>query len=101
MQSCDAFVVYIDGMADKETINNYILRQLMLRPVPENEQDVCTVDYITDNLLAANEIKRESDFKTAIREILNGLTALFIDGSTECVIVRPAATNRVQYLSPK
>lgn len=87
MQSCDAFVVYIDGMADKETINNYILRQLMLRPVPENEQDVCTVDYITDNLLAANEIKRESDFKTAIREILNGLTALFIDGSTECVIV--------------
>ena len=87
MNCCDACVVYIDGMADKNTINNFILRQLMLRPLPEQAGEVCSLDYIAENLLAANEIQRVRDIDAAIREVLNGLTALFIDGAPECILV--------------
>lgn len=87
MNCCDACVVYIDGMADKNTINNFILRQLMLRPLPEQAGEVCSLDYIAENLLAANEIQRVRDIDAAIREVLNGLTALFVDGAPECILV--------------
>lgn len=87
MQCCDACVVYIDGMADKDIINNFILRQLMLRPLPDKNKEICDLDYISKNLLAANEIQKVKDIDAAIREILNGLTVLFVDGASECIIV--------------
>jgi len=123
MQKCDAFLVFIDGMADNGTINDYILRQLMARPFGQSEgssckeepkkgdsgssnqeessktlvrqdetkntnnADVCTVDFIAANLLSANQVTKFSDIDSAIKQVLNGLTAVFINGDNKCIIV--------------
>lgn len=82
----DAFIVYIDGMADNGTINDYILRQLMAEKKIDNNQEI-NLDYINKNLLAVNQIEPVSDIDLITRQILNGLTALFVDGTAECTIL--------------
>jgi spore germination protein KA len=147
MQKYDAFLVFIDGMADNETINDFILRQLMAREshmsgegssgteskkgndnadtqeksdvsgekqdkndVSGDKQgksnsaqskqgksggsqgkndvaDVCLVDYILQNLLPANQVVKFPDMDSVIKQVLNGLTAVFVEGSSECIVV--------------
>jgi spore germination protein KA len=86
VQKNNAFIVYIDGMVDKNTINDYILRQLMAEQ-KNNKNTKISVDYITDNLLAINQVIRQTDYKEIIKQILNGLTALFVEGNQECVLI--------------
>lgn len=86
MQQTKAFIIYIDGMADKITINDYILRQLMAEQ-KNTESKHLSVDYICDNLLTINQINKEKEFDQTVRQILNGLTALFVEGNEECIVI--------------
>lgn len=86
MQQTDAFIAYIDGMADKTTINDYILRQLMTEQKKDDLKEI-NIDHISNNLLTINQITKEQDFEQINKQILNGLTALFVDGSPECIII--------------
>jgi len=87
LQQNSAFIVYIDGLADKDTINDYILRQLLERQNTEIDIKTNMVDYIANNLLAANQIIKESEYSKIVKQVLNGLTALFIDGSEVCILI--------------
>lgn len=86
LQQKDAFIIYIDGMADSITINDYVLRQLMRERKIDTGQ-LFNLDYINKNLLPVNQIETETDIEQITRQILNGLTALFIDGDAECTII--------------
>lgn len=82
-----AFIVFIDGMVDRDTINNYILRQLMMPNLFENTNTVKDlIEYIEENVLAVHDTKKEKSFKMIIRQILNGLTVLFVEGSDKALI---------------
>ncbi len=85
-QQTSAFIVYVDGMADKVTINDYILRQLMAENEAEDAAEI-DLDYITDNLLSINQLSRVKAFDQIIEQVLNGLTALFVDGYKECIVI--------------
>lgn len=87
MQQNNAFIVYVDGMADKDTINDYILRQLLERSGNGKTIKIDMIDYVANNLLAANQIVKESEYKKIIKQVLNGLTALFIDDSDQCILI--------------
>ena len=83
----DAFILYIDGMIDKNTVNNFILRPLMSTENFKYFKEGSVIDYITDNVLPVNQIIKESKYDKAIDYVLNGTTAVFIDGCEECIIV--------------
>jgi spore germination protein KA len=87
LQQCNAFIVYVDGMADNKTINDYVLRQLLERRdiIPDITTDM--VEYVSNNLLATNQIKKETDYAKIIPLVLSGLTALFMEGCTQCILV--------------
>lgn len=102
MEQQDAFIVFMDGMASKEIINDYILRQLMVgkrkkQEVKEEsnstseeikeEKEKITIEYIADNLLTINQISPEKEFEKIIQQVLNGLCALFVDGDDQCILV--------------
>lgn len=90
LQETDAFILYIDGMTDKNIINNSVLRQLMTRsPSEAVPVDKCghVADYVAQNLLPVNQIARESDFNKIILNVLSGMSALFIDGSDQCILI--------------
>ncbi|MEN6620640.1 MAG: spore germination protein, partial [Smithella sp.] len=87
MQQRNAFIFYIDGMVDIDIINDYILRQLLERKINKTDIKADMVDYISNNLLAANQIIKETEYKEIIMQVLNGLTALFIEGCEQCILI--------------
>jgi len=82
-----ACIVFIDGMVDRKTINDLILRQLMTPGHFEELCDNAIMDYIVDSVLSIDQILRSKEYKEVIRHILDGLTALFIDGYDECLLI--------------
>ncbi|MBE3101621.1 MAG: spore germination protein [Firmicutes bacterium] len=85
-QKIEAFIVFIDGMVDRETINNYILRQLMKPELFENYKGDRLVEFIDNNVLSVHDTKKETKYDMIIGQICNGLTVLFIDGCSECLM---------------
>lgn len=82
-----ACIAFIEGMTDKQVVNNFILRQLMWPESFNSYQGTDISGYIVDKVLSVNDIKKSKEFKKIISEVLNGRTALFVDGSEECILV--------------
>lgn len=74
-----AFIVYIDGMVDRTTINNFILRPLLKAQYSEKEQKY-GLDYMLENAIETNQTKRIFNYDEIIYEILSGDTGLYVDG---------------------
>lgn len=74
-----AFIAYIDGMVDRITINNFILRPLLQKNEYHNSGD-CSLDYVLQNVIETNQATKITDKEDVIYEILVGNTCLYIDG---------------------
>jgi spore germination protein KA len=82
-----AFLIFVDGIVDKTSINQFILPQLMN---PDNFKDSSNrslIDHIMDNVLSITQLTKASDFDKIKVQILNGLTVLFIDKCSEALIM--------------
>lgn len=101
MQQYDAFIVYIDGMADKVTINDYILRQLMISSSSQaasSGRDL--IDSLVNNLLSVNQITRQTEYDKIIKQVLNGLTALFVEDAKECILIESRGFDKRNVSNP-
>ena len=93
-----AFLIYIDGLVDSSSINDFILNPLMLKNYsnqntnPQVISEAITnnisvrkikkfnvVDYIYECLLPQNSIKKVSSFDELVKDINSGNCALFVD----------------------
>ncbi len=83
----NAFIFYIDGMVNKNTVNDFILRPLMVQEHFIDFEEGCLIDYIVDNVLSINQVIKEKDYKKIVDYVLNGVTAIFVDGCEECLII--------------
>lgn len=83
----DAFIVFIDGMADRNVINNFILRQLMNPRQFEKYTGGSIFEYVKNNVLSVNQIKDVKNYKEAFDQALLGLTIFFIDGYSICLAI--------------
>jgi len=75
-----AFIVYIDGMADKNTIDNFILRPLFEKPDFLENGAGQSQNPDLENIVQTNDIKKLTSIKKVVAEVLKGNTALYIDG---------------------
>ncbi|NLI91596.1 MAG: spore germination protein [Peptococcaceae bacterium] len=78
-----AFVAYLDGMADKQIINNYILRPLfnMERSDPQEEKRPGQLTGVSlGSVIETNDTKNLDSIEKVAAEILKGNTALYVDG---------------------
>lgn len=93
-----AFLLYIDGMSDKDSINDFILKPLMLKN-PSNQFDgpqvvseavannilvrrikkFNIIDYISDSLLPQNDVEKVDDFDKICDDVVSGNCILFVD----------------------
>ncbi len=90
----DVFVIYMDGMTEKTTLNDDTLKQLMKKREDEEAFTSNAIGYIVNNLLSINQISIESDYEKVIKEILNGCTALFIDNNDQCILIESRGFER-------
>lgn len=83
----DAFIVFVDGMVDRTIINDFILRPLMTAGDFKNFEGGYSIDYVLENILSVNDIKKSGNFEEVISQILEGLTALFVEGHDACLLI--------------
>ena len=69
-----ASLVYIDGMADKQLLNHYVLEPLMLC-----SRGIDSVDEIKDNILAVTDMREVKKLSEGVNATLSGETLMFID----------------------
>lgn len=88
-----AFLIYIDGMVDTNSINHFILKPLMLRnktntrkksniyklKISEDNEDFNLENYISDCLLPQNKVSIVEDFASVISDINVGNCIVFLD----------------------
>lgn len=74
-----AFIVFLEGMADKKVINRDILEPLM-RPIQIQDEISDAFTVVKERLLPGNQVKKHELMKDISESILAGNTALFIDG---------------------
>lgn len=74
-----AFIAFIDGMVDRITINNFILRPLLNSDKFNSVHENNLVDYVANNVLEIHQIKKITSVDEANTEILSGNTIICID----------------------
>ncbi len=78
-----AFISFLDGMADRTTINNFILKPLLVKK--DYSEVGCNMDKILLEVIETNQSTKISDSEEMIYEILVGNTCLYVDGCDYCI----------------
>jgi spore germination protein KA len=73
-----AFIIYIDGMVDRNIVNRDILKPL-LQEKEFNLTDTCYLEYIFNSVIETNETEKVTSFEDVILKVLMGDTGLYVD----------------------
>lgn len=94
-----AFLFYIEGMIDSDSINKFVIKPLMLKNssnLSESDEDIISTavtnnvtvrrvrkfdikNYILESLVPQNDVSTETKFKSIAQKVNAGVSALFID----------------------
>ncbi len=74
-----AFITFLDGMVDRITINNFIIRPLLAKKELESNGS-CSLEKILKEVIETNQATKVTDPGEIIYEILGGNTCLYVDG---------------------
>ena len=90
-----ALLVYMNGMADDVKINEFILKPLLSFRAPADIKNIVT------NGVRIAEVKRQTDLNKATADIMDGVTALFVEGFSECVLLETHGYEKRSIASPE
>ncbi|MBM7643880.1 hypothetical protein JOD45_000071 [Scopulibacillus daqui] len=86
-----AAIVYIEGLVNDQTINNFILKSAMIETrkvdLPENENQARFLDILKKYDLNVGEINEDKKFKSLMHSVLSGQTAIFVEGINYALIM--------------
>jgi spore germination protein KA len=84
-----AALLYIDGLVDKDLINQSLLQPLMYdsRFFAEDEEYGKTLEGIEDSLLSLGDLSKSGEVKKLTGSVVSGDTALLIDGFDKAFII--------------
>lgn len=103
----DCLVVFINGMADEDQINDFILRPAMKLDCMDTEGSVAK--YAENQVFQMQETELCSDWNDILSAISEGRSAVFLDGDSTAVLMDtrgyvsrsvPDATNETTVLGP-
>ncbi len=76
----NVFLFYLDGMADRTTINLSILKPLLDKSKYGDLGGKNLFDYVYDSVIETHQIEKADTHEKAINDVLTGNTAICIDG---------------------
>lgn len=85
-----ATLVFLDGMTDKKTINDDIIKPLLYQTQSSAENYplvIHSLESIKKNLIAVSEVKETNFFYNLVQNCLQGDTILLIEGFGEALII--------------
>jgi len=78
-------IIFIDGMVDNRIINENIIK-----PIVTNSMDSLNeinINYFKDQTIISSECEKTSDVLNMVSSVIDGNTVLFLEGSTEALII--------------
>lgn len=92
-----ALLIYMNGMAGDKTISDFILRPLM-----EADGEIkIDPDYLINNILQISETETDTDLNSAKLAIMDGKTALFVDGSSVSILLETRSFEKRSVTQPE
>ena len=84
-----AVLYFVDGLADKASINAHIIKPLMYdkRFICESENGKTTLDSFEASLLAVADVKHVSEIEELVNGCMSGDTILIIDGFDKALAI--------------
>lgn len=88
-----AAIIYVDGLSDKELIDQHIMKSLMVSFSEKNNQDpslvqgVLSKELIKNQVLTISEVTETQHVNDLTSKILTGSTALLVDGLQHVLIL--------------
>lgn len=86
-----AAIIYIDGMVDKNIVNNHILRPLLIELRMTALNQTLTIgnlkEILENQVLSVGEIKRAASCEALVEAVLQGNTALVLDKNSEALLI--------------
>lgn len=102
-----AFLLYIEGMIDSDSINRFLIKPLMIKNssnTSNDEQNIVTTaitsnvsvrrvkkfdlkTYLLDFLVPQNDVSSENMFKDIFQKVNTGISALFVDTLDTAILV--------------
>lgn len=79
-------IVYIDGLADKVILDNFVLESVMLK-----SERVENVMQIKDNLLTVSDMREVLKLSEGVNAVLSGDTIMFIEGIPALYVIASRA----------
>ncbi|GAA0744159.1 spore germination protein [Clostridium oceanicum] len=80
-----AFLMYIDGMADKILLNDYVLESLMIQS--KDVENLDNIEDIKNNILTVTDLTEIKEFNKGVNSMLSGDTLMLVDGCTEGYVI--------------
>jgi len=94
-----AVLYYVDGLASRDTISDFIMRTLM--DEQEGEKNFKSMDTVLDKVLVCGEVSKVNTIKEAIDGFLKADLALFIDGFSEALVINTKGFERRSIQDPQ
>ena len=100
-----AAIVFVDGLTDKLVINENILKPLLIEKFPEDELEEPArsdiIKFIKEKTITINELKIEDKLDKVIDGILDGDTALLVDGYTDTFLLNTRGWDKRSISEPQ
>ncbi len=82
-----ACIFFIECMIDNNIINQFIMPQLMDSESFTDFDKDNIVDHIIKNVISIDQIEKTNDLDKITKQVLAGMTALFIENISECILI--------------
>lgn len=84
--SIEAMIVFMDGLADADMINDFVLKQGMNASLTAPTGDGLA-ELVIERVIAVQDAAPERDFDEAKRAILEGRSAVFLEGDDRAILM--------------
>lgn len=83
-------LIYIDGINDTTKIEDFILSPLAALANKDQQTSDSTLEFLRLQVIQSTIIKTSNDIDTVVLMLLDGKTAIFIEGETTCILADTA-----------
>lgn len=82
VNSKNCLIIYIDGMVDKNLINNFVLETIL-----DSNKGYVDLDDNLEKILTVSDLSSSYDLEKVVNSVLAGETVLFVEGKEEAYII--------------
>ncbi|MDD2621263.1 MAG: spore germination protein [Syntrophomonadaceae bacterium] len=89
-EQLEGYAVYINGVINADTLNQHILRPLMLRAKNQSQPDLGVgsfADTISKTSIMVGQIKKNDKLPELVQSIFDGMLVLLFDGQDEALVI--------------